>query len=49
MYIQSKKALKKRYFLSEAAVKKARIRIRDPMYGSKDSDLYQNVTDPEHC
>jgi hypothetical protein len=26
-----------------------RIEIRNPMYGSKDPDLSQNVTDPEHC
>jgi hypothetical protein len=25
------------------------IRIRNPVYGSKDPDPYQNVTDPERC
>jgi hypothetical protein len=25
------------------------IRIRNPEYGSKDLDPYQNVTDPEYC
>jgi hypothetical protein len=25
------------------------IRIRNPVYGSKDPDPYQNVTDPDHC
>ncbi len=29
--------------------KMSRIRIRNPVYGSKDPDLSQNVTDPEHC
>jgi hypothetical protein len=26
-----------------------RSRIRNPVYGSKDPDPFQNVTDPEHC
>jgi hypothetical protein len=25
------------------------IRIRNPGYGSKDPDKFQNVRDPEHC
>jgi hypothetical protein len=25
------------------------IRIRNPVYGPKDPDLHQNVTDSEHC
>ncbi len=25
------------------------IRIRNQVYGSKDPDQYQNITDPEHC
>ncbi len=49
-YEISKKALKKLFFLLEAAAKNARIRIRiyNPVYGSKYPDPYQIVTDPEH-
>jgi hypothetical protein len=32
----------------EAAAKKSRILIRNPVYGFKDPDPYQNVTDPEN-
>jgi hypothetical protein len=30
-------------------LKKRRIRIRNPMHGSRAPGPYQNVTDPEHC
>jgi hypothetical protein len=33
----------------KANAKKRRIWIRNLVYGSKDTDPYQNVTDPEHC
>jgi hypothetical protein len=32
----------------KTADEKNRIRIRYPVYGSKDPDPSQNVTDPEH-
>jgi hypothetical protein len=53
MYLQeeiSNKTLKKLIVgrLLKATTKKNRIRIRNPVYGSKDPDPHQNVTDPEH-
>jgi hypothetical protein len=44
------KLLKNAFFvvILEAAAKKSRILIRNPVYGFKDPDPYQNVTDPEN-
>jgi hypothetical protein len=41
---------KKTYFVGilKSTNEKSWIPIRDPLYGSKDPDPYQNVTDPEH-
>ncbi len=44
--------LRKNLFLVgilKATDEKSRIRIRNPVYGFKDPDPSQNVTDPEHC
>jgi hypothetical protein len=44
------KLLRNAFFVGilEAAAKKSRILIRNPVYGFKDHDPYQNVTDPEN-
>jgi hypothetical protein len=56
MYIQKemteisiKKLRKNALFgILKNTVKKSRIRIRNPVYGSKGPDSFPNVTDPEH-
>ncbi len=35
--------------ISKATDEYSRIRIRNHVYGSKYSDPFQNITDPEHC
>jgi hypothetical protein len=44
------KLLRNAFFVGilEAAAKKSRILIRNPVYGFKDPDPYQNFTDPEN-
>jgi hypothetical protein len=44
------KLLRNAFFVDilEAAAKKSRILIRNPVYGFKDPDPYQIVTDPEN-
>ncbi len=37
------------WHLKSHLTEKRRIRIRNPVYGSKDPDPPRNVTDPEHC
>jgi hypothetical protein len=47
----SKKTGKKLFFVCilKAPDENSRIQIRNPVYGSKDPNPSQNVTDPEHC
>jgi hypothetical protein len=44
------KLLRNAFFVGilESAAKKSRILIRNPVYGFKNPDPYQNVTDPEN-
>ncbi len=48
---KQKKMGKNLFFVGnlKAIDEKSRIRIRNPLYGSKDPSPSENVTDPEHC